>query len=505
MSNFTQDKANANFVLKILYYLTIALFSAFSIALIFRGNGFFMDTFEHIHSSWLVSTGAVPYRDFFQHHHPLLWYLFSPLTQLFYRNVNIIYIARFVAVLGYWCTLFLMYKVVINQTHSKTAGKFAVLFSLSIPLLWQDMENLRPDIFMYVFILLGVLLFFQYLDGKKNRLVWSYLCWVIAFLFLQKAAICGVGFIIANVILCFKKKTVLWQDVIKAAIFPLLILLGLVWIMYTQEMLLPWYEYNLKFSLIIKKYYGHYQSRSEVYPLLALILAIAAVKLYTYSPKRLTILCMFLVSGLSIYDFSPYPQYFFMYTLLGLLLLVKTITQNFYHRSLVMLSVTVLLLVNSGMNLIGYCSGSAYQKFRNNFYQAEYIIKNTSPEDKVLNDMYAYNLFNPDMGYYWFGFVTASILADLYLGKTVNYNRYLYQKPKIVLTDENFYDVLAYSNFSWQINRNTALLQKASRGDKDALHKIVTPYMDYWDVDMDFIEKNYKKTKTFGDTTIWQR
>ena len=40
------------------------------------------DTLEHIHSSWLVYANFVPYKDFFQHHNPLLWYMFAPFVGL---------------------------------------------------------------------------------------------------------------------------------------------------------------------------------------------------------------------------------------------------------------------------------------------------------------------------------------------------------------------------------------------------------------------------------------
>ena len=33
----------------------------------------FRDEFQYAHAAWLVSKGAVPYRDFFDHHFPLLY------------------------------------------------------------------------------------------------------------------------------------------------------------------------------------------------------------------------------------------------------------------------------------------------------------------------------------------------------------------------------------------------------------------------------------------------
>ena len=39
------------------------------------------DELEHVHSAWYIATGRVPYRDFFQNHHPLLHYLLAPLVR----------------------------------------------------------------------------------------------------------------------------------------------------------------------------------------------------------------------------------------------------------------------------------------------------------------------------------------------------------------------------------------------------------------------------------------
>lgn len=52
-------------LLNTVFYAAMVLFAAVAVWRVCRGAGFFMDTAEHIHSSWLVSIGKVPYRDFF--------------------------------------------------------------------------------------------------------------------------------------------------------------------------------------------------------------------------------------------------------------------------------------------------------------------------------------------------------------------------------------------------------------------------------------------------------
>ena len=52
------------------------------------------DEKEHLYASFLITKGFVPYRDFFEHHHPLLWYLFSPIVWLFSNSENVLYAMR---------------------------------------------------------------------------------------------------------------------------------------------------------------------------------------------------------------------------------------------------------------------------------------------------------------------------------------------------------------------------------------------------------------------------
>ena len=190
------------------FYAAMVLFAAVAVWRVCRGAGFFMDTAEHIHSSWLVSIGKVPYRDFFQHHNPLLWYLFAPVTQLFYRDTAIVYAARVAAILGWGAVLYKIYALVCAGVGGRAAGsagdesgpravadagfsgcrgdaadvgleadaaakrmtaQWALLFLLALSPLWKDVQTLCPDIFMLWGMLAGTERFFAYLDGQRRR------------------------------------------------------------------------------------------------------------------------------------------------------------------------------------------------------------------------------------------------------------------------------------------------------------------------------------------------
>ena len=83
-----------------LHWFVCLFLLAFGSLLIYKAAvdyGFLWDQTEHLHAAYLVSIGQVPYSDFFEHHHPLLWYLLAPILQFFYPSLKVIFFARFLA------------------------------------------------------------------------------------------------------------------------------------------------------------------------------------------------------------------------------------------------------------------------------------------------------------------------------------------------------------------------------------------------------------------------
>lgn len=52
------------------------------------------DEVEHLHAAWAIAQGQVPYRDFFQNHTPLLYYLLAPVFALMGEDLRIVYVGR---------------------------------------------------------------------------------------------------------------------------------------------------------------------------------------------------------------------------------------------------------------------------------------------------------------------------------------------------------------------------------------------------------------------------
>jgi len=95
--------------------LIAVLGTVFWLVLSWIGNPIDSDEIEHLHASWLISQGLLPYRDFFQHHNPTLWVLLSPILKIFPISPVICDFARFVSlgisVLIGFCTWYMVNRI----------------------------------------------------------------------------------------------------------------------------------------------------------------------------------------------------------------------------------------------------------------------------------------------------------------------------------------------------------------------------------------------------------
>jgi 4-amino-4-deoxy-L-arabinose transferase-like glycosyltransferase len=171
------------------------------------------DELEHLHAAWCITQGQVPYRDFFEHHTPALYYLLAPPLALFHpeqsaaRALAAIVAARFVMWLLCGLLLFLIYRLA-RQTHSRLAGAVAPLFALSSMMFLDRTLEIRPDLIsvpaMLAALLLAVAAFRQSHSGLRTRhsgLAASGALWALAFLATPKIVYALLGFCPAVLIL----------------------------------------------------------------------------------------------------------------------------------------------------------------------------------------------------------------------------------------------------------------------------------------------------------------
>jgi len=244
------------------------------------GNG---DNVEHIHSTWLVANGKVPYRDFFQHHNPLLWYTFAPFIGYFSKAIDVLDAAHAASIGAALLTFFVIYKICIRFFASPVSALTAIII-LCPPYYSLFCFNYNPDTFMALFFAVGIYYLFMYLEKKKQLFIClSFLAFFISFLYTQKVLVILFFLGCISLFVFYKQKTPL-QDILYALILPCLGLLLFVALLYNAGALALYWKSNYPFNIIMQKYYGFNQINVMDYKMaeFAVILAIISIAFCLY-------------------------------------------------------------------------------------------------------------------------------------------------------------------------------------------------------------------------------
>lgn len=80
------------------------------------------DEMEHLHATYLLLEGRVPYRDFWQNHTPTLWFVFAPIMAAWPVDASICYVARGVGLLGSLLVFLTAVRVSVELCEGKGSG-----------------------------------------------------------------------------------------------------------------------------------------------------------------------------------------------------------------------------------------------------------------------------------------------------------------------------------------------------------------------------------------------
>lgn len=217
------------------------------------GNG---DNVEHLHATWLVAQGKVPYKDFFEHHNPFIWLFFSPFVTFSSRILTLLDAAFVTGVVTGGLTFWVVYKICTKFF----ASSFASLVSLLVlcpPYYYIFCFNYNPDTFMALFFAIGLYFLFSYLQKRTLfSLCFAFEAFFFAFFSTQKILIILAFLGIITLYLFYKNKVPL-KDVLYALSLPILSLaLFIAWLYYHDALGVYWLS-NYPFNVIMQKYYGY--------------------------------------------------------------------------------------------------------------------------------------------------------------------------------------------------------------------------------------------------------
>jgi 4-amino-4-deoxy-L-arabinose transferase-like glycosyltransferase len=179
------------------------------------------DEFEHMRAAWFVWTGEVPYRDFFEHHTPLIYFLLAP----FFRFLDVAHdpdsaataflFFRFLMLCVVVATLALQYGT-LRVANDRPVALVAVLLMLNSDTMILKGIEIRPDVVAGLFIAaaLWALAASRAARSASGRRTWfavSGIALGLALLLTQKVLLALPGVFLATLVIIVLRRWEGWK------------------------------------------------------------------------------------------------------------------------------------------------------------------------------------------------------------------------------------------------------------------------------------------------------
>lgn len=446
------------------------------------GNG---DNVEHLHATWLVAYGKVPYRDFFQHHNPLMWYIFAPIVRFCTNTLTLLDIAHALGIGGGIVTFWIVYKICRRFFNASFISALTALLVLCPPYYYIICFNYNPDTFMALFYACGLYFLFSYWQkGGLYSLCLSFESFFISFLFTQKILIaCAVLGLLSLYIFYRQKSSV--KDILLALVLPLMSLLLFVVLLYYADALEPYWLSNYPFNVLMQKYYGMEKINVMDYRMLypAVVLAILGIVFLFYKENiyfKLVSLLFIVELGLRCFYFSIAPYYLLP------LMIYASILNSVLIEKIKCKNIGIIFILLAIAFYGAAISKKQYLKVRTQDRTfASYIAKNITPCDYVLSSYFGnQSIISKDPHYYWSMLGHIDIAGEeLGLKEKPDVNALVLKyKPKFVFGG-------IYWNSYAQHRGKNVYVQQVARHILDDYY-LPTPFPDFYILKYEFRGKN---------------
>jgi hypothetical protein len=173
-------------------YLYLALFALFLFSIILRGaltlnREVDIDEFQHLHAAWMVSQHYVMYKDFWENHTPLFYYLLLPLFRFCREGPFLVLVARVIMSCTAFGILYLTYALA-RINHDRLTSSLAALVLSYMFIFMEKSIEVRPDQLVLMLWLGALLISIKSLsNGRRLALFYAGFLLGIAYLFSPKA------------------------------------------------------------------------------------------------------------------------------------------------------------------------------------------------------------------------------------------------------------------------------------------------------------------------------
>lgn len=360
------------------------------------------DDIEHLRVAYFISLGDVPYKDFFEHHHPLLWYFLWPLIKILpHSTVISIYIGRAISLLISFGTGYYFYQITKRFIGGKTVALLAIVLYFATMPAWYSLINIKPDVYMRLFYFMGLyhlFLYFRY--QKRENLCVCGTAWTIAFLFIQTTALFVLPMVLPTVWFLYHHKQKI-TDFLCASVLPIILLSSFAGLLYYAGVWNAYYEANWLFNSQMS---GFLQQVSQSKYLLLfsdiIFITIAATIYYWRTARRINIYMLSLIllclSELMqrVFWVSIFSQYYIMFFAAAAMIMAPFIYKMWRRHT----EEVYYMLVCFALLHIGFNYAALYKKVFAE-YPFVYLDRHNVPQQQRLG--FNCGIYHPRLSYYW--------------------------------------------------------------------------------------------------------
>lgn len=364
-------------------------------------NRFFdHDEFESVHTAWKIYQGETIYVDFFQHHHPLFYYLIVPFISVLGESVSTILALRgfiFVILLGIIAVTYFLSNAIFN--NKRVSAISAVTISSFVVFVNNAIE-IRPDVLQVFFGLLSVLFLFYFLDKQRSKdLILSSFFLSVSFLVLQKALFLVI-LIFITLIYLFARRVIGMRSLLVYWFIFLLTLLPFAVYLFTsvgfkEYFMLNW-ELNFHFLNKFSPFkYFHQAVKENIITCFFYLVG----SLYLVKFKKIRI-AYFLSVGLLLsvmFVRSPYTQYYMMS--IPFISIISAFSINHIFKKSFLILIVVLAL---SVLPLGILSSKIDMSNKGQLSKINYVLLKTDKNDFVYDGDTRFNVFRKDLDFFWF-------------------------------------------------------------------------------------------------------
>ncbi len=449
------------------FIITLELIFTVIIALTWGRSS--IDETEHLHMSWLVSIGQVPYRDFFEHHNPLLWYVFAPISALFFNSVYVYYAGHFFSLIISIFTLIYLYKIVVRYIASPIIAVTALMLYTACS--WSGRITLiefRPDVLMNFCFISGLYYYMRYMEKQKvKNLIIAFTLFTLSFLFLQKIILL-LFFLGLYTLFKLYQKQIRWLDTAKALVLPFIIMTAFVGFLYYNGILETYFTLNYTLNTMLAHHFGLHQIvfrfenarlyipmingynsiDFDLFTVISIILSFTAVALLNHNADKYLRLLFFLFLSelfLRYFTFSPNHHYFSLLRMITCILtatLLKTISRK--AQKIILSGLIIFFIISGITDSYNYLTNE--NTIKTHIKRLEFVLENSDNDDTILNgNKRNFNIYRKDADYLGFLLNDVGYVYNQNLGNPdYNVNKIILEKKPKIIWMENYTNTSLY-------------------------------------------------------------